>query len=138
MTHLNIIVVCLSYSINPFLKKAAISGLNDYTGYAIIQATTAIGNVIYLYIEKKQFQPITIKPENLRYSLASSALTILSSYRMTKLLKNNYASDITTKIQVLTIVSSYIVDYLFNLKPMNTQQIMGIFFMVSGILITKT
>ena len=38
-----IIIVFLCYSANPFIRKIAITQLNDYTGYAIIQFTTMIG-----------------------------------------------------------------------------------------------
>ncbi len=134
----DIVIVIMSFSINPYLRKEAVTGLNDFTGYALVQTTTTIGNIIYLYVKKHNFQLITIKQENLQFSLASSALTILSSYKMNKLLKTNYTSILTTKIQVFTIISSYILDYLLNTNYLTKKQILGVFLMLSGIVLTKT
>ena len=133
----SILTVFLCYSINPFIRKMAIINLNDYTGYALIQLTTTTGNLFYLTQNSQLFCLHSISKYNLRYSICSSLLTVLSSYHMTKLLKNNSTSKITSQIQVLTIVTSFLVDYLFNKQVLNNKEILGIFFMLAGISLTK-
>tara|TARA_Y100000389_G_scaffold182407_1_gene198985 strand:- start:161 stop:592 length:432 start_codon:yes stop_codon:yes gene_type:complete len=132
-----IVTVFLCYSINPFIRKIAITHLNDYTGYALVQLTTTVGNLFYLTQNYHLLRLDPIREYHLRYSICSSALTVLSSYQMTKLLKNNSTSQITTQIQILTIITSFLVDYLFNKQVLNNKQILGIFFMVSGIALTS-
>ena len=131
------VLVFLCYSINPFVRKIAITHLNDYTGYAVIQFTTMLGNTIYLIRNKHVLSLKDVRIENIQYSLGSSALTILSSYHMTKLLKENPASIVTTQIQVFTIITSYIVDYLLNEQKMTAKQIFGVFLMISGVMISN-
>lgn len=121
----------------PFIRKIAITQLNDYTGYALIQFTTMMGNVIYLVRNQRLLELNDITLRHLQYSMGSSALTVLSSYHMTRLLKENSASSITTQIQVLTIITSFIVDYLFNDQLLTNKQVFGIFLMVSGIVLSK-
>lgn len=135
---LRIIVVFLSYSVNPYIRKVAITGLNDYTGYAIIQTTTLMGNVAYLLSERHNLVLDDISMYNIQYSFASSALTILSSYQMTNLIKDKSTANVTTKIQVFTIISSYLVDYLVNSTRLSPKQVFGIILMIMGIAITKT
>ncbi len=136
MNH-RVVIVFLSYSINPFIRKIAITHLNDYTGYALIQFTTLMGNCVYLIRHAHLLRLQDIHICNLQYSLGSSALTVLSSYHMTKLLKEKSTSSITNQIQVLTIVTSLIVDYLFNEKKLTQNQVFGIILMISGIAMSK-
>ena len=75
-----------------------------------------------------------VRAQHLQYSLASSALTVLSSYHMTKLLKEYSTSDITTQIQVLTIITSFSGGLHIQRKGPTNKQIMGIFFMIMNIL----
>jgi len=56
---------------------------------------------------------------------------------MTKLLKKNAASEITSQIQILTITTIFLVDYIFNKRSLSNSQIMGVFFMVSGIVLSS-
>ena len=132
-----VIIVFLCYGINPFMRKIAIANLNDYTGYALIQFTTVIGNSLYLIKNKHLLSFNDITYRSIHYSITSSALTVISSYHMNKLLKDNSASNITTKIQILTIITSYIIDYLFNHQKLTIKQTIGLLFMISGILISK-
>ena len=132
-----IVIVFLCYSLNPFIRKIAITQLNDYTGHALIQFTTMMGNVIYLVRNKRLLELNDITLRHLQYSMGSGALTVLSSYHMTRLLKENSASSITSQIQVLTIITSFIVDYLFNDQLLTNKQVFGIFLMVSGIILSK-
>jgi len=136
MNH-QIVIVFLCYSLNPFIRKIAITQLNDYTGYALIQFTTMMGNVIYLVRNQRLLELNDITLRHLQYSMGSSALTVLSSYHMTRLLKENSASSITSQIQVLTIITSFIVDYLFNDQLLTNKQVFGIFLMISGIILSK-
>ena len=136
MNH-QIVIVFLCYSLNPFIREIAITQLNDYTGYALIQFTTMMGNVIYLVRNQRLLELNDITLRHLQYSMGSSALTVLSSYHMTRLLKENSASSITSQIQVLTIITSFIVDYLFNDQLLTNKQVFGIFLMVSGIVLSK-
>jgi len=132
-----IIIVFLSYSINPFIRKIAITQLNDCTGYALLQFTTVVGNCFYLMQNHHLLRLQDLRIRHIQYSIGSSALTVLSSCHMTKLLKENGTSEITTKIQVLTIITSFIVDYIFNQQALTGRQIIGVFFMVSGILLSS-
>ena len=136
MNH-QIVIVFLCYSLNPFIRKIAITQLNDYTGYALIQFTTMMGNVIYLVRNQRLLELNDITLRHLQYSMGSSALTVLSSYHMTRMLKENSASSITSQIQVLTIITSFIVDYLFNDQLLTNKQVFGIFLMISGIILSK-
>lgn len=136
MNH-QVVIVFLCYSINPFIRKIAITRLNDYTGYALIQLTTMVGNCFYLIRNQHLLSLGDVRVQHLQYSLASSTLTVLSSYHMTKLLKEHSTSEITTQIQVLTIVTSFLVDYIFNKKILTDKQMVGIFFMISGIMLSK-
>ena len=133
--NIKIIIVFLSYSINPFIRKLAIMNTNDYTGYALLQTTTLAGNIVYIYLHKDKIITQDIAPRNIQYSVASSALTILSSYQMTKLIKNSSVGNLTTKIQVLTIISTYIVNYLINSETVTMRQLFGIMLMLSGIIV---
>ncbi|MDA9216417.1 hypothetical protein N9O88_01180 [bacterium] len=133
----DLLVVVFCYSINPFIRKKALSNLSLESGYALIQTTTTIGNLIYLYTMKNNIELKNIKCINVKFSLLSSILTILSSYKMTVLLKNNNISNLTSKIQVLTILNSYLIDYN-NIANMNKQQLTGLIFMLIGIILTKT
>lgn len=132
-----IIIVFLCYSINPFVRKVAITQLNSCTGYALLQFTTAVGNCFYLSQNYRLVQFQDLRRQHIQYSICSSALTILSSYHMTKLLKQHSASEITTQIQVLTIITSFIVDFIFNKQLLTNKQILGVFFMISGIILSK-
>lgn len=139
MNH-RVVVVFLCYSINPFIRKIAIAQLNDYTGYALIQFTTLMGNCIYLIRHAHLLRLQDIYFRNMQYALGSGALTVLSSYHMTKLLKEKTTtttSSITSQIQVLTIVTSFIVDYFFNGKKLSQKQVFGILLMLSGIAMSK-
>ena len=133
----DLLLVVFCYSINPFIRKKALSNLSTESGYALVQTTTTIGNFIYLYFIKNNIQSKDIKIINLNFSFLSSLLTILSSYKMNILLKKNDISNLTSKIQVLTILSSYVIDYN-NITNMNKQQITGLIFMLIGIILTKT
>tara|TARA_Y100000389_G_C17093252_1_gene332308 strand:+ start:82 stop:495 length:414 start_codon:yes stop_codon:yes gene_type:complete len=133
----DLLVVVFCYSINPFIRKKALSNLSLESGYALIQTTTTIGNLIYLYTMKNNIELKNIKYINVKLSLLSSILTILSSYKMNVLLKNNNISNLSSKIQVLTILNSYLIDYN-NIANMNKQQITGLIFMLIGIILTKT
>lgn len=137
MNH-QVVIVFLCYSLNPFIRKAAITQLNDYTGYALIQLTTMMGNLVYLVRNQHLLKLEDVTQNHFQYSMGSSALTVLSSYHMTKLLKEDSASSITSQIQALTIVTSFIVDYLFNDKMLTNKQVFGIFLMVSGIILSKS
>ena len=132
-----IVIVFLCYSINPFIRKTAITQLNDCTGYALIQFTTILGNVFYLSQNYRMLRLQDLRARNLQYSIGSSALTVLSSYHMTKLLKENATSEITTQIQVLTIITSFLVDYLFNEQILSNRQMIGVCFMIGGILLSS-
>lgn len=134
--NIKIVIVFLSYSINPFIRKFAIMNTNDYTGYALLQTTTLAGNIVYIYLHKDKIVTQEITRINIQYSVASSALTILSSYQMTKLIKTNSMGKLTTKIQVLTIISTYIVNYLINSETVTMRQLFGIMLMLSGIIVT--
>lgn len=136
MNH-QVVIVILCYSINPFIRKIAITQLNDYTGYALIQFTTMVGNCFYLIRNHHLLSLEDVRLQHLQYSLGSSALTVLSSYHMTKLLKEHSTSYITTEIQVLTIITSILVDYIFNEVLLTKKQIIGVFFMVSGVILSK-
>ena len=133
----DLLVVVFCYSINPFIRKKALRNLSLESGYALIQTTTTIGNLIYLYTMKNNIELKNIKCINVKFSLLSSILTILSSYKMNILLKNNNISNLTSKIQVLTILNSYLIDYN-NIANMNKQQLTGLIFMLIGIILTKT
>ena len=135
--NIRIIIVFLSYSINPFIRKYAIINTNSYTGYALLQSTTLVGNMIYLYLQKDNIRIKDITANNIQYSFASSSLTILSSYQMTRLITVSSMSNLTCKVQVSTIISTYIVDYIINSNKLNLRQIFGIFLMISGIIITS-
>jgi len=111
--------------------------LNDYTGYAIIQFTTTIGNCVYLFCNQHMLSLEDATFRHLQYSIGSSALTVLSSYHMTKLLKQHSVSSVTSQIQVLTIVTSFFVDYFFNNKILTHKQLFGILFMISGIILSN-
>jgi uncharacterized membrane protein len=136
MNH-QVIIVFLCYSVNPFIRKTAITKLNDYTGYAIIQFTTTIGNCVYLFCNQHMLSLEDATFRHLQYSIGSSALTVLSSYHMTKLLKQHSVSSVTSQIQVLTIVTSFFVDYFFNNKILTHKQLFGILFMISGIILSN-
>jgi len=133
----DLLVVIFCYSINPFIRKKALRNLSLESGYALIQTTTTIGNLFYLYTMKNNIELKNIKCINVKFSLLSSILTILSSYKMNVLLKNNNISNLTSKIQVLTILNSYLIDYN-NIANMNKQQLTGLIFMLIGIILTKT
>ena len=133
----DLLLVVFCYSINPFFRKRALSNLSSESGYALIQTTTTIGNLIYLYSIKNNIQSKNFKIINFNFSFLSSILTILSSYKMNILLKKNNISNLTSKIQVLTILNSYLIDYN-NIANINKQQITGIIFMLIGIILTKT
>ena len=133
----DLLVVVFCYSINPFIRKKALSNLSLESGYALIQTTTTIGNLFYIYTMKNNIELKNIKCINVKFSLLSSILTILSSYKMNVLLKNNNISNLTSKIQVLTILNSYLIDYN-NIANMNKQQLTGLIFMLIGIILTKT
>tara|TARA_B110001450_G_scaffold245507_1_gene258601 strand:- start:218 stop:634 length:417 start_codon:yes stop_codon:yes gene_type:complete len=137
MMNRQIVIVFLCYSLNPFIRKTAINQLNDYTGYALIQTTTLAGNVFYLLQQRQMLRLDDVYLRNIQYSLGSSALTVLSSYHMTKLLKENATSTITTQIQVLTIVTSFFVDYLFNRAIFTQKQIFGVLMMIGGIALSS-
>jgi len=130
-----IIVVFLSYSINPFVRKFAIINMNNCTGYALLQGTTLVGNIVYLYLQKDNLQIKDITPHHIQYSILSSALTILSSYQMNTLIKTCSVANLTTKVQVLTIVSTYTVDYIINHNTLTMRELFGIFLMLSGIMV---
>ena len=132
-----IIIVFLSYSINPFVRKFAIMNLNSCTGYTLLQGTTLAGNIVYLYLQKDNLQIKDITPHHIQYSILSSALTILSSYQMTTLIKTCSMANLTTKVQVLTIVSTYIVDYIINHNRLTMKDLFGIVLMLSGIMIIE-
>ena len=132
-----VVIVFLCYSINPFIRKIAITHLNNYTGYALIQFTTMLGNFVYLVRNQHLLNLGDITHKQFQFSMGSSALTILSSYHMTRLLKDNSASSITSQIQALTIVTSFIVDYIFNDQILTNKQAFGIFMMVCGIVLSK-
>ena len=133
----DLLVVIFCYSINPFIRKKALRNLSLESGYALIQTTTTIGNLFYLYTMKNNIELKNIKCINVKFSLLSSILTILSSYKMNVLLKNNNICNLTSKIQVLTILNSYLIDYN-NIANMNKQQLTGLIFMLIGIILTKT
>ena len=136
--NVEMIIVFLSYSINPFIRKQAISNLNDYTGYALIQTTTLIGNLSYLYLHKYKVNLNDITYNHIKFSTISSAITILSSYNVQKLLKKQHTSNLTTNIQVSTIISTYFMDYLINSKNITQKEGLGVLLMIIGLLIAKS
>lgn len=136
MNH-QVVIVFLCYSINPFIRKNAITHLNDCTGYALVQFTTAASNSFYLLYNWNLLYLEDIKFMNLKYAVCSSSLTFLSSYYLTKLLKENSTSDVMTQVQVFTILSSFLIDYLFNNLLLTNNQIIGIFLLVYGIILSK-
>ena len=54
---------------------------------------------------------------------------------MTKMIKNSSVGNLTTKIQALTIISTYIVNYLINSETVTMRQLFGIMLMLSGIIV---
>ena len=132
-----VVIVFMCYSINPFIRKIAITQLNDCTGYALLQFTTIIGNALYLTKNYHLLRLQDVRYHHIQYSIGSSALTILSSYHMTNLIKKSAVSKITTQIQVLTIITSYLVDYFFNNKFLSNRQVIGVFFMIGGIILSS-
>lgn len=138
MYNINTLIVVVCYSINPFIKKQAIKNLNMETGYLLVQLSTTAGNAIFLYLNKEKFSLDEINIKQINYAMMSSALTILSSYKMTELIKyKKDISDLTTKIQILTIIMSYIIDYK-NLNKLVYKQYIGIILMIAGLLLNKT
>lgn len=137
MYNINTLIVVVCYSINPFIKKQAIKNLNMETGYLLVQLSTTAGNAIFLYLNKEKFILDEINIKQINYAMMSSALTILSSYKMTELIKyKKDISDLTTKIQILTIIMSYIIDYK-NLNKLLYKQYIGIILMIAGLLLNK-
>ena len=137
MGRLDLLIVVLSFSINPFFRKSAIKDFNNHSGYALLQISTAIGNSIYLFINKKNIDFNQLQIKHTQNLALSSSLTILSSYKMNQLLKKNDISNLTAKIQILTIMTSYVLDYR-NLKEMTKQEYLGIILMISGLILTKS
>ncbi|MAV57195.1 MAG: hypothetical protein CMI79_06730 [Candidatus Pelagibacter sp.] len=138
MYNINTLIVVVCYSINPFIKKQAIQQLNMETGYLLVQLSTTAGNAIFLCLNKEKFNLHDINIKQINCALISSALTILSSYKMTELIKvKKDISNLTTKIQILTIIMSYIIDYK-NLNKLACKQYIGIILMITGLLLNKT
>lgn len=137
MVNHQVVIIFLCYSINPFIRKIAITQLNDCTGYALLQFTTMVGNSLYLIYNHHLLSLNDIKVKNLQYSVGSSTLTVLGSCYMTKSLKENSVSNLIPQIQVLTIIASYLVDYLFNNKILTHKQIIGISLLIGGIIFSK-
>ena len=134
----NIALVILSYSINPLIRKQALLHINKPTGYALIQTTTLLGNIMYIYKEHNCIKIATIKKRNIIYSIVSSVLTIVSSYNMNIILsQQNNTAALTTKIQIMTIIISHIIEYIILIEKINIKEIIGILFMISGISIAK-
>lgn len=137
MYNINTLIVVVCYSINPFIKKQAIKNLNMETGYLLVQLSTTAGNAIFLYLNKEKFNLDEINIKQINYAMISSALTILSSYKMTELIKyKKDISDLTSKIQILTIIMSYIIDYK-NFNKLLHKQYIGIILMIAGLLLNK-
>lgn len=134
--NVRIIIVFLSYSINPFIRKVAIMNTDNYTGYLLLQTTNLVGNIIYISLQQSELRLQDITARNIKYSFVTSSLTILSSYQMMNLTKSNSMSNAICKIHVLTIISTYILDHLINSNKLSLRKVVGIFFMLSGILIT--
>lgn len=132
----NILLVVFCFSINPFIKKQALINLSSDTGYALVQTTTTAGNLIYLILNSSNIQLKQIKYRNINSSIISSLLTILSSYKMNELIKKNNISNLNAKIQVLTIIMSYIIDHQ-SIAKLNTKQILGLGLMLAGMILTK-
>uniref|UniRef100_A0AB39J7P9 EamA domain-containing protein n=1 Tax=Florenciella sp. virus SA2 TaxID=3240092 RepID=A0AB39J7P9_9VIRU len=131
-------LIVFSYSINPIIRKQAIMNINKPTGYILIQTTTLLGNILYIFTERNHICLDTIRKRNLIYSIVSSAITIIGSYNMNVLLKcEENASIITTKIQIMTIITSYIIEYLITFDMLTPKEIIGIIMMLSGIFIAK-
>ena len=131
-------LIVFSYSINPIIRKHAIMNINKHTGYILIQSTTLLGNIIYIYTERNQIFLNTIKKRNLIFSIISSIITITSSYNMNVLLNSVHnASIITTKIQIMTIITSYIIEYLITFNMLTCRELIGVIMMLSGIFIAK-
>tara|TARA_Y100000389_G_scaffold39087_1_gene33476 strand:+ start:2716 stop:3132 length:417 start_codon:yes stop_codon:yes gene_type:complete len=131
-------LIVFSYSMNPIIRKQAIMNINKQTGYILIQSTTLLGNILYVFTERNNIYINTIKKRNLIFSIISSAITIISSYNMNILLKGEeHASIITTKIQIMTIITSYLIEYLITFDMLTPREIIGIIMMLSGIFVAK-
>ena len=134
---LDLMVIVFCFSFNPFIRKKALTNLSSETGYSLIQCSTTLGNILYLIHISKNIRFKEIKINNSKYAILSSTLTILSSYKMNQLLKINNISNLNSKIQILTILMSYLIDFQ-NISKLNKSQILGLGFMLTGIILTKT
>ena len=88
-------------------------------------------------LKTRELNKKSILKKEKKIFIGSSSLTILSSYHMTKLLREKVISEITAQIQILTIITSFLVDYIFNKQSLSNSQIMGVFFMVGGIVLSN-
>lgn len=127
-------IVILSYSINPFIRKHAIINLNKPTAAALLQFSNILINGYYLYNNKKDIKIENITIYKLNYSLLSSILTVLSTLSVNNLLVDNKISNSMTYVQALTIISSNLLDSYINYNIKSRKQILGLFFIIFGIL----
>lgn len=127
-------LIIFSYSINPFIRKYAIVNLNKPTAAALLQFSNILIYSFYLYNNKKDINIENITLIKFNYSLISNVLTLLSTLSVNKLLVNNKISNSMTYVQALTIVSSNLLDSYINYNIKSKKQILGLIFIVLGIL----
>jgi uncharacterized membrane protein len=111
---LDLITLAACYCINPFFRKSAITGLNHTTGHALLLFTNNIIFLIYFYVEKDNIVIQHITKKNIRNSILSSIITVTGTCQLNKLLKKNKVSFLTSKIQILMVIFTYVIDYFAN------------------------
>ena len=127
-------LIIFSYSINPFIRKYAIVNLNKPTAAILLQFSNFLIYSLYLYNNKKDIKIENITVVKFNYSLLSNMLTLLSTLSVNNLLVNNKISNSMTYVQALTIVSSNLLDSYINYNIKSKKQILGLIFIVLGIL----
>lgn len=127
-------LIIFSYSINPFIRKYAIVNLNKPTAAILLQFSNVLIYSLYLYNNKKDIKIENITVVKFNYSLLSNMLTLLSTLSVNNLLVNNKISNSMTYVQALTIVSSNLLDSYINYNIKSKKQILGLIFIVLGIL----
>ena len=130
-------IIIFSYSINPFIRKYAIINLNKPTAAALLQFSNILIYSFYLYNNKKDINIEKITIFKFNYSLISNMLTLLSTLSVNNLLVNKKISNSMTYVQALTIVSSNIIDLYLNSNIKSKKQIVGMIFIIFGIICMK-
>lgn len=136
MNHGDLYSIVLCFSINPFFKKIIVKDFNNESAYTLFQVSNLIGNSIYLYLNHGNIYLQNFTAKHTKNLVISSSLTMIGSYKLNKLIKTNDISNLTTKIQILTIITSYLIDYK-NLINLSYREYFGIIFMISGVVLTK-